>query len=103
MGTHTAAPRIPEPRRHLDTSTKDSTPMTNPTLLAPTLAPGVSLLGEYQGSGFTEPHYLIVRADQQVLHVSRLLFVVASHLDGHSSMEEIAGRVSQEYGRALDA
>ena len=77
--------------------------MTNPTLLAPTLAPGVSLLGEYQGSGFTEPHYLIVRADQQVLHVSRLLFVVASHLDGHSSMEEIAGRVSQEYGRALDA
>jgi len=77
--------------------------MTNRTLLAPTLAPGVSLLGEYQGSGFTEPHYLIVRADQQVLHVSRLLFVVASHLDGHSSMEEIAGRVSQEYGRALDA
>ena len=77
--------------------------MTNPTLLAPTLAPGVSLLGEYQGSGFIEPHYLIVRADQQVLHVSRLLFVVASHLDGHSSMEEIAGRVSQEYGRALDA
>ena len=67
--------------------------MTNPTLLAPTLAPGVSLLGEYQGSGFTEPHYLIVRADQQVLHVSRLLFVVASHLDGRSSMEEIAGRV----------
>ena len=77
--------------------------MTNPTLLAPTLAPGVSLLGEYQGSGFTEPHYLIVRADQQVLHVSRLLFVVASHLDGRSSMQEIAGRVSQEYGRALDA
>ena len=77
--------------------------MTNRTLLAPTLAPGVSLLGEYQGSGFTEPHYLIVRADQQVLHVSRLLFVVASHLDGHSSMEEIAGRVSQETGRALDA
>ena len=77
--------------------------MTNPTLLAPALAPGVSLLGEYQGSGFTEPHYLIVRADQQVLHVSRLLFVVASHLDGRSSMEEIAGRVSQEYGRALDA
>ena len=77
--------------------------MTNPTLLAPTLAPGVTLLGEYQGSGFTEPHYLIVRADQQVLHVSRLLFVVASHLDGRSSMEEIAARVSQEYGRTLDA
>lgn len=76
--------------------------MTNPTLVGPALAPGVALLGEYQGSGFTEPHYLIVRADQQVLHVSRLLFVVASHIDGRSSLEEIAGRVSDEYGRTLD-
>src|SRR5690348_11409926 len=77
--------------------------MTSPTLVAPALAPGVALLGEYQGSGFTEPHYLIVRADQQVFHVSRLLFVVASHLDGVSTHEEIAARVSEEYGRTLDA
>jgi putative peptide zinc metalloprotease protein len=76
--------------------------MTNSTLVAPALAPGIALLGEYQGSGFTEPHYLIVRADQQVLHVSRLLFVVASNVDGHSSLEEIAQRVSAEYGRSLD-
>ena len=76
--------------------------MTNPTLVGPALAPGVALLGEYQGSGFTEPHYLIVRADQQVLHVSRLLFIVASHIDGRSSIEDIAGRVSDEYGRTLD-
>ena len=76
--------------------------MTNSTLVAPALAPGIGLLGEYQGSGFTEPHYLIVRADQQVLHVSRLLFVVASHIDGRSSLDEIAGRVSDEYGRTLD-
>jgi putative peptide zinc metalloprotease protein len=76
--------------------------MTNPTLVAPALAQGVALLGEYQGSGFTEPHYLIVRADQQVLHVSRLLFVVASNIDGRSSLEEIAERVSEEYGRTLD-
>src|SRR4051794_4359076 len=73
------------------------------SLVAPALAPGVSLLGEYQGSGFTEPHYLIVRSDQQVLHVSRLLFVVASHLDGRSSVGEVAERVSEEYGRSLDA
>jgi putative peptide zinc metalloprotease protein len=77
--------------------------MTNPTLVAPALAPGVALLGEYQGSGFTEPHYLIVRADQQVLHVSRLLFVVASHIDGRSPLDEVAARVSEEYGRTLDA
>jgi putative peptide zinc metalloprotease protein len=77
--------------------------MTTSTLEAPALAPGVSLLGEYQGSGFTEPHYLIVRADQQVLHVSRLIFVVASHLDGRSRVDEVAARVSAEYGRTLDA
>ncbi|MEP6648305.1 MAG: AAA family ATPase [Lapillicoccus sp.] len=77
--------------------------MTSSTLVTPALEEGITLLGEYQGSGFTEPHYLIVRSDQQVLHVSRLLFVVASHLDGQSSHEEIATRVSEEYGRSLDA
>jgi len=66
-----------------------------------TLAPGVRLLGEYQGSGFTEPHYLIVRGDGQVLHVSRLLFLVAAAVDGSSSDTEVAGRVSAEYGRTL--
>ncbi len=35
--------------------------------------------------------------------MSRLLFVVASHLDGRSRVEEIAARVSEEYGRTLDA
>jgi putative peptide zinc metalloprotease protein len=45
------------------------------------LVTGVKLLGEYQGSGFTEPHYLIARPDGQVLHVSRLLFIVAAHLE----------------------
>ena len=77
--------------------------MSHLTLPYPSLAAGVTLLGEYQGSGFTEPHYLIVRADQQMLHVSRLLFVVASHLDGTNTRDEIAAQVSQEYGRTLTA
>ena len=44
------------------------------------LVPGVRLLGEYQGSGFTEPRYLVARGDGQLLHVSRLLFLVAATL-----------------------
>src|SRR5690349_7847754 len=48
---------------------------------APRLAAGVVLLGEYQDSGFTEPHYLIIRGDGQVLHVSKLLHVVASVME----------------------
>ncbi len=70
-------------------------------LPAPALAAGVRLLGEYQGSGFTEPHYLIVREDDQVLHVSRLLFLVASAVDGTRSRSEVAAHVSAEYGKTL--
>jgi hypothetical protein len=54
------------------------------------------LLSEYQGSGFTKGHYLIVRADQQVLHLSRLPFVVASHLDLANTGDEIGAQASQE-------
>jgi putative peptide zinc metalloprotease protein len=74
---------------------------------APTLAAGVRLLGEYQGSGFTEPHYLIARADDQVLHVSRLLFLVAAELEACAERgepadpEQVASAVSDEYGRTL--
>ena len=32
--------------------------------------------GEYQGSGFTEPRFLVRRADGQVIQLSRLLYVV---------------------------
>ena len=84
------------------------------------LAAGVKLLGEYQGSGFTEPHYLIARPDGQVLHVSQLLFLVAAHLEAahpnrpprsgrsrsrrsrhRGRSERVAAAVSEEYGRTL--
>ena len=65
------------------------------------LAAGVTLLGEYEGSGFTEPHYLIARPDGQVLHVSQLLYLVAAHLDARTEPERVAATVSEEYGRTL--
>src|SRR6476469_2424935 len=65
------------------------------------LAAGVTLLGEYEGSGFTEPHYLIARPDGQVLHVSQLLYLVAAHLDAATEPERVAATVSEEYGRTL--
>ena len=43
----------------------------------PKLAEGVELLGEYEDSGFKEPHYVARRADGQVIQLSRLLHVVA--------------------------
>ena len=68
---------------------------------APRLAEGVRLLGEYEGSGFTEARYLVARADGQLLHVSRLLFLVASALDGRRDGAQVAAQVSAIYGRTL--
>jgi putative peptide zinc metalloprotease protein len=68
---------------------------------APRLADGVRLLGEYEGSGFTEPRYLVARADGQLLHVSRLLFLVAAALDGRRDGAQVAAQVSAIYGRTL--
>ena len=65
------------------------------------LAAGVRLLGPYEGSGLREQHYLVERADQQVVHLSRLLHLVASSVDGHRSDAEVADRVSADYGRRL--
>ncbi len=68
---------------------------------SPRLAPGVRMLGEYQGSGFVEPRYLIARSDNQVIQVSQLLFLVASQLDGTRGTEEIAAVVSDQYGKTV--
>jgi putative peptide zinc metalloprotease protein len=78
-----------------------STPLAGATRPAPRLADGVRLLGEYEGSGFAEPHYLAVRGDEQVLHMSRLLHLVASNLDGVRTPEEVALAVGAAYGRTL--
>jgi putative peptide zinc metalloprotease protein len=93
--------------------------MSEPGRLAETVAgplrpaPGLSLLGEYQGSGFTEPRYLVRRADGQVIQLSRLLYLVAVAIAGAAgdeagrvgwaSAELIAARVSPEFGREVTA
>ncbi len=73
-----------------------------PTPVAPRLA-DVTLFGEYEGSGFKEPPYLARRADGQVVQLSRLLYLVAANADGQRSLEQIAARVSIEFGRIVSA
>jgi putative peptide zinc metalloprotease protein len=70
-------------------------------------ADGLSFLGLYQGSGFTEPRFLVRRADGQVIQLSRLLYVVteaiaAEGADGGDAAE-IAGRAGAKIGRELTA
>jgi putative peptide zinc metalloprotease protein len=78
------------------------------------LAPGLSLMGEFQGTGFAEPRYLIRRGDGQVIQVSRLLYLVTVTIakaatetteagNGAVGAELIAVQVSAESGQQLTA
>jgi len=67
----------------------------------PCLAAGVELIGEYQGSGLAEATYLARNAVGQVAHLSRLLYLVVSAIDGQRTTSEIADQVTAGLGRAV--
>jgi putative peptide zinc metalloprotease protein len=69
----------------------------------PRLAHGTELLGEFKNSGVTEPPSLVRRADGQVIQLSRLVYLVASLLDGSRGPDVIAAKASAELGRTLSA
>ena len=70
---------------------------------APRLADGVELLGEYQGSGYSQPPSLVRRPDGQVIQMSPLLYQVMSRIDGSRDPAAIAELVSGDLGRSLTA
>jgi putative peptide zinc metalloprotease protein len=72
------------------------------------LSPGLRLLGQYQGSGFTEPRYLVRRGDGQVIQLSRLLYLVVSAIadgdaDGGCDVSRVAARAGAAFGRDVTA
>ena len=69
----------------------------------PRLANGTELLGEFKNSGVTKPPSLVRRADGQVIQLSRLVYLVASLLDGSRGPDVIAAKASAELGRTLSA
>ncbi len=69
----------------------------------PQLAEGVTLLGEYAGTGYVEPQYLASRGGGQQIQLSHLLHLVADECDGASSYEQIAERVTTAYGKTVSA
>ncbi|MEU6817272.1 hypothetical protein [Streptomyces sp. NPDC046860] len=74
-----------------------------PARPVPRLSAGMRLHGEYQGSGFTESKYIARRGDGQVVQLSRLLYLVASSVDGIRDDDTIAHRVSARFGREVSA
>jgi putative peptide zinc metalloprotease protein len=76
-------------------------PVRSPFVSFPRLANGCDLLGRYESSAYTEPQYLVRRGDGQLICVSHLLYLLASHLDGKRDLVEIAQRVSAGLGRQV--
>lgn len=72
-----------------------------PSSAGVSLGPGVELVGEYLSSGCTEAPYLVRRADGRMVEVSRLLYLVASHLDGTSDLGVVARRVADGLDRPI--
>src|SRR5918997_617653 len=65
----------------------------------PRLAEGTELIGEYQGSGFQEPRFIVRRVDGQVIQLPRLLFLLASLLDGRRDLQALAALLTAEFGK----
>jgi putative peptide zinc metalloprotease protein len=74
-----------------------------PTTSVPRPPAGLELLGEFKGSGFKEPQYLVRRADGQVIQLSRLLYAIVQSADGRRDLEAIAAAVSRDTGRGMRA
>lgn len=69
--------------------------------VVPRLTPGVELIGEYQGSGFQQSRFLVRRADGQVIQLSRLLYLLATAVDGQRDLVQVAATVSEQFGRVV--
>jgi putative peptide zinc metalloprotease protein len=67
------------------------------------IAEGTELLGQYEGSAYHQPHYLVRRGDGQVFHLSHLLYLVLLALDGERDLEALAVHTSEGFGRAVVA
>jgi len=57
----------------------------------------------YEDSGFKDPPYIARRADGQMIQMPLLLYLVAESIDGNRDCAAIGRRVSEQFGRTLDA
>ena len=70
---------------------------------APRRAPGVELIGKFEGSGFKKPPNIVRLGDGQPIQLPDLLYVVAEEIDGRRTYDEIASAVTERAGRELRA
>jgi putative peptide zinc metalloprotease protein len=73
------------------------------TSTVPRPADGTELIGQYSGSGFTEPRYLACRGDGQVVQLSERVFLLAGLVDGRRDLDELAAALGAEIDRTVTA
>jgi hypothetical protein len=101
-GPVVAHPALP-PARGRPAPATDQTSSDETENVVPRLAAGVEPIGEYQGSGLTQATYLVRNAAGQVVHLSRLLYLVVSAVDGRRTVSQVAEQVTAGFGRTVSA
>ncbi len=96
-------PRVSSREGVINTVLVSENIVDNVTRRTPRLTEGTELIGEYQGSGFQEPKYIVSRADGQVIQLPRLLYLLAANLDGQRDLEQVAAVLSNDFGRSVHA
>ena len=77
--------------------------LAGPHAGVPVRADGVTLIGEFEQSGFEEPPSLVRRKDGQVVQLTELLYVTLEAVDGRRDLEGIAAEVSRRLERTATA
>jgi putative peptide zinc metalloprotease protein len=101
-GGRTAAPRSTPPPSSdgADPGSDGSAQIRVPEPPAP--APGVDLLGEFEGSAFKEPPRMARRPDGQIVQLPPMLYLIAERLDGKSAYEQLAADLTPVLERQLE-
>ena len=67
----------------------------------PKLATGVSLIGEYQASGYKEAPCLVRRSDGQTIQLTPLLYALVELVDGRRNTAQIADALAERIDRPV--
>src|SRR5215208_3871249 len=69
----------------------------------PARASGLELLGEFDGSGYREPRFLVRRIDGQTFQLPLLLYRLLELIDGEQGCAELAQALTERIGKRASA
>lgn len=96
------APAVPQQGDPASSESDDRPERPLDSAELPCLAEGVELVGEYEGSGYKEPHHLARRSNGALIQLTDLLHMVAVESNGTKTMAQIAEAVSVGFGQNVN-